>query len=46
MAELPEPAIVQADIWSDLQPILDQELNRLPHKYRAVIVLRDLQGKP
>src|SRR5262249_12586006 len=33
------------DAWADLRPVLDQELDRLPDKYRAVIVLCDLEGK-
>jgi len=42
---MPEPAVAAADIWNDLQPLLDRELNKLPEKYGAVIVLCDLEGK-
>jgi Sigma-70, region 4 len=42
---MPEPAVMDNDPWPDLQPILDQGLSRLPDKYRAVIVLCDLEGK-
>ena len=45
MVEMPEPAAAQEDGWTDLRPILDRELSRLPDKYRAVIVLCDLEGK-
>src|SRR5579885_2466131 len=42
---MPEPARQQQDLWDQLQSVLDQELSRLPDKYRAVIALCDLEGK-
>jgi RNA polymerase sigma factor (sigma-70 family) len=45
MTEMSEPAAPEPDLWNELQPLLDQELNRLPARFRAVILLCDLEGK-
>jgi RNA polymerase sigma factor (sigma-70 family) len=46
VAEMPEPeAAAPGECWRDLRPLLDQELSRLPNKYRIPIVLCDLEGK-
>jgi len=45
VAELPDPPAPEPTGWADLRPILDRELDRLPAKYRAPIVLCDLEGK-
>jgi RNA polymerase sigma factor (sigma-70 family) len=45
VVQMPEPAGAEQDLWNDVQPLLDQELSRLPDTYQAVILLCDLEGK-
>src|SRR4051812_24548031 len=33
------------DRWSDVRPVLDEEVSRLPERYREALVLCDIQGK-
>src|SRR5206468_2452774 len=42
--ELPAPESVDEVLWRDLRPILDEEIDRLPEKYRAPFVLCYLEG--
>jgi RNA polymerase sigma factor (sigma-70 family) len=44
VARMPEPA-PKRDPRDDLLAVLDEELGRLPDKYRAVLVLCDLEGQ-
>ena len=44
MKDMPHPEITAAEA-QDWRPILDRELNRLPEKYQAAIVLCDLEGR-
>ena len=45
VTKMPEPAAAEQASWHDLQPMLDEELSRLPDKYRSVIILCDLEGR-
>jgi RNA polymerase sigma factor (sigma-70 family) len=45
VTEVPEPAVAEPDLGHDLQPLLDQELSRLPDMYRVAIILCDLEGR-
>jgi RNA polymerase sigma factor (sigma-70 family) len=44
MNELPEPAVAEAS-ENEFLLLLDQELSRLPERFRVLIVLCDLEGK-
>jgi RNA polymerase sigma factor (sigma-70 family) len=44
MRDVPHPEVAPAEV-NDWQPLLDRELGRLPEKYRAAVVLCDLQGQ-
>jgi RNA polymerase sigma factor (sigma-70 family) len=44
LGDLPEPP-PRHDPAEDLWPLLERELSRLPEKYRAVVVLCDLEGR-
>jgi len=43
-SEMPRPE-ADVDRWEELRPILDQELSRLPEKYRAVLIACDVEGR-
>lgn len=43
--DMPELETTSFDSWSDVQPILDEELARLPDRFRAVVLFCDLEGK-
>ena len=42
---MPQPAVEAEDQWQDIAPLLDQELSRLPDKYRIPIILCDLEER-
>jgi len=41
----PRPKSAAADLWEELKPVLDRELNALPAKYRLAVFLCDVEGK-
>lgn len=45
MVDLPAAGGRDEVPWDDVRPILDEELNRLPDKYREPVVLHYLEGK-
>src|SRR5262249_17342052 len=44
LIELPAPAPPADRAWRELRPMLDEEVNRLPEKYRVPVVLCYLEG--
>jgi RNA polymerase sigma factor (sigma-70 family) len=46
MREIPErEAPADNQVWQNLRPLLDQELSKLPEKYRVPVILCDLEGR-
>jgi RNA polymerase sigma factor (sigma-70 family) len=43
--DMAHPAADNDVLWRDLRPVLDQELDRLPERYRLPVVLCDLEGR-
>jgi uncharacterized protein (TIGR02246 family) len=46
VSAMPEPPAPASSIPSDLSAVLDEELARLPEKYRAAVVLCEVEGQP
>jgi RNA polymerase sigma factor (sigma-70 family) len=45
VGQMPHPEVLPPEA-QDWRPVLDRELGRLPGKYRAAVVLCDLEGRP
>jgi RNA polymerase sigma factor (sigma-70 family) len=45
LTEFPAAARIPNADWADVRPVLDEELSRLPEKYRAAFMLCYLEGK-
>jgi len=44
--DVPAPDKCPAGAWHELRPVLDEEISRLPEKYRQPVVLCYFEGKP
>jgi RNA polymerase sigma factor (sigma-70 family) len=45
LSEEPQQPAPVAEAWPDVKPVLDEEMRRLPEKYRVPLVLCYLEGK-
>jgi RNA polymerase sigma factor (sigma-70 family) len=45
-ASILRPEAYEDEVRTDLRPLLDRELSRLPDKYRAPLILCDLEDRP